>query len=340
MFNQLENLEGRLFLSASVSNGTLTITGSEGADRIVITANKKNILVREGSHQSRFGKADHITNLVVNSLGGNDRVKITGKLAATVNGGDGNDLIQGGAGDDVLVGGNGNDRIFGNGGKDSITGGAGRDVMFGGAGDDMFDAYDTEADKLTGGAGNDQALVDTGTDTAWNIEGYQSIQPPEAGGPLDVSTSGLWMDAGNSTYVYTGNINVPDNGTGSLTLGGVQTDNGLLTVNFGAFSNATLSGSGSPLDGLVDSFHPATGIATGEDGSILIRTTPVGDLNLDGSVTIEDFINLSSHFNTNPEPITQPIETNSDASVVIQDFVDLAAAFNSAPVASDPATSS
>src|SRR3954464_9570856 len=131
MFNQLENLEGRLFLSASVSNGTLTITASEGADRIVITANKKNILVREGSHRSRFGKADHITNLVVNSLGGNDRIKITGNLPATVDGGDGNDLIQSGAGDDVLVGGNGNDRIFGNGGKDSITGGAGRDVMFG-----------------------------------------------------------------------------------------------------------------------------------------------------------------------------------------------------------------
>src|SRR3954462_14709245 len=104
MDNWLQQLEGRLFLSASASNGTLTVTGTDSADRIVITQNKKIVIVREGSQVSRFGKGDHINNIVVNALGGNDRIKITSKFAATVDGGDGNDVIQGGKGNDVVVG--------------------------------------------------------------------------------------------------------------------------------------------------------------------------------------------------------------------------------------------
>src|SRR5215210_5901685 len=151
MHNQIQQLEGRLLLSTSVSGGTLTVTGTESADRIIITQQKKSVLVREGSHLTRFGKSDGIRRIIVNALAGNDRIKITAKLPATVDGGDGNDLIQSGAGNDLLSGGNGNDRIFGNAGNDSINGGAGRDILFGGAGDDLIDAYDTQPDRLTGG---------------------------------------------------------------------------------------------------------------------------------------------------------------------------------------------
>src|SRR5438105_4814580 len=67
---------------------------------------------------------------------------------------------------------------------------------------------------------------------------------------------------------------------------------------YGAIRNANATGGNFP-DGIVDlGLHGGSGIglATVAD-YILIRPTKVGDLNLDGSVTIADFIALASHFN-------------------------------------------
>src|SRR3954463_13458379 len=127
----IEHFESRRFLSASVANGILTITGSDHADRISVVG-RGAVVVHEGKAITRFGKKDHIQQIVVNALGGNDRININSRLNATVDGGDGNDIIHGGNGDDVLVGGNGNDRLLGGAGDDSIAGGAGRDLLVGG----------------------------------------------------------------------------------------------------------------------------------------------------------------------------------------------------------------
>src|SRR4051812_42304442 len=170
----IEYLETRRLLSASVANGILTVTGTEKADHINVVQRGAAIIVHQGSSTSRFSKKDHITKIVINAQGGNDQIKVTSRVAATIDGGDGNDLILGGSGDDLLMGGNGNDRIVGGAGNDSISGGAGRDALFGGAGDDTIDAFDTEADQVAGGAGNDSAKVDSNTDTGWNIENYLS----------------------------------------------------------------------------------------------------------------------------------------------------------------------
>jgi len=70
------------------------------------------------------------------------------------------------------------------------------------------------------------------------------------------------------------------------------------------------------------------GKATDSDGGqyILIRPTRLGDVNLDGSVTIADFIDLASHFNG---PGTwQEGDVNGDGQVSIGDFIDLASNFN------------
>jgi hypothetical protein len=86
-------------------------------------------------------------------------------------------------------------------------------------------------------------------------------------------------------------------------------------------------------DGIIDSgLHAgaAIGIATLTDafgdGYILIRPTRVGDLNLDGSVTISDFIDLASNFNSVGG--WQDGDLNGDALVTISDFIDLASNFN------------
>jgi len=75
------------------------------------------------------------------------------------------------------------------------------------------------------------------------------------------------------------------------------------------------------------------------DANVLIRPTMTGDLNLDGDVSISDFIDLASHFNELNGVTWQEGDLNYDDSVTISDFIDLAANFNTsyAPVAAEPA---
>lgn len=70
-----------------------------------------------------------------------------GGFVATIDGTDGNDVLNGTPGDDIFNGGNGSDTIRGMGGNDIICGGNGHDTLIGGAGDD----------DLRGGLGTDTA---------------------------------------------------------------------------------------------------------------------------------------------------------------------------------------
>ncbi|HEV8606106.1 MAG TPA: autotransporter-associated beta strand repeat-containing protein [Tepidisphaeraceae bacterium] len=62
------------------------------------------------------------------------------------------------------------------------------------------------------------------------------------------------------------------------------------------------------------------------DQNIFIRPTRIGDLNLDGQVTISDFIDLASHFNGSGT--WQEGDLNYDGQITISDFIDLASNFN------------
>jgi hypothetical protein len=100
-----------------------------------------------------------------------------------------------------------------------------------------------------------------------------------------------------------------------------------------ALWNAIVQGNGSG-DGIVDSglaAHPNSriGIAIVPDAhgdrSLFMRPTRIGDLNLDGTVSIADFINLTSNFNG---PGTwQEGDVNGDFMVTIADFIDLSSNF-------------
>jgi len=96
---------------------------------------------------------------------------------------------------------------------------------------------------------------------------------------------------------------------------------------YAAIRNANATGGNFP-DGIVDlGLHAGSGIglATVAD-YILIRPTKVGDLNLDGSVTIADFIALASHFNQ--AGTWEEGDVNYDGLVTIADFIALASNFN------------
>jgi hypothetical protein len=97
---------------------------------------------------------------------------------------------------------------------------------------------------------------------------------------------------------------------------------------YAAISHANAAGAADPLDGIVDSgLHAGSAIGIAITGAhVTIRPTQKGDLNLDGSVTISDFIDLASNFNTNGKT-WQEGDLNSDGSVTISDFIDLASNF-------------
>jgi hypothetical protein len=84
-------------------------------------------------------------------------------------------------------------------------------------------------------------------------------------------------------------------------------------------------------DGIFDSglaAHPGSAIGLAQFADHLyIRPTRVGDLNLDGAVTISDFIDLAAHFNS-INATWQEGDLNRDRAVTISDFIDLAANFN------------
>jgi autotransporter-associated beta strand protein len=104
------------------------------------------------------------------------------------------------------------------------------------------------------------------------------------------------------------------------------------TILYNAIANAVAN----PGDGIYDSglaSHPnsALGIARIVDAhgdfAVLIRPTIVGDLNLDGTVSIADFITLASNFNATGTATWEEGDLNYDHNVTIADFITLASNF-------------
>ncbi|HEX4369448.1 MAG TPA: hypothetical protein VH023_21605 [Rhodopila sp.] len=202
---QIERLENRCLLSASLDSttGVLTVTGTDGNDRINITMRRGMLQVSERSSSTSGSSttttrtndkfdATTVKSIIVNALGGNDDVEIGPRIsiAATLNGGDGNDTLIGGAGNDTINGDAGNDYIDGGAGNDilsggddddHIIGGKGNDTLHGDAGNDNLNANDhTGTDIVDGGTNDtsganfgDYAVVDT-NDTVTNVEALRT----------------------------------------------------------------------------------------------------------------------------------------------------------------------
>ena len=98
---------------------------------------------------------------------------------------------------------------------------------------------------------------------------------------------------------------------------------------YNAICNANAAGAPNPLDGITDSgLHSNSKIGLAQQTDhIYIRSTRVGDLNLDGNVTISDFLDLASNFGTVGTATWQEGDLNCDHNVTISDFLDLASNF-------------
>lgn len=157
--------------SASVTNGTLTIAGTNGADDVTLSiADSTHLLVNlgdgTGTHAFDRGTFTNISAFLGN---GNDTFVATGvPTPVSVDGGTGDDSITGGAGDDLLaggsgadtiLGGDGNDVVFGDSGSDTVDGQRGTDTEFLGSGSDHAIWLPGEGnDAIDGGTGNDTLL--------------------------------------------------------------------------------------------------------------------------------------------------------------------------------------
>ena len=147
-------------VTAEVTNGTLTITGSQAADRIALRLSKADanqLQVDVGDDGSADATFDLGTFRAIDVAAGNgdDTVRIdqvngifTTTKATRIDGGNGDDTLIGGSGNEVFVGGRGNDVVDGNGGVDTA---------FLGKGDDTF-IWDP-------GDGSDVVEGDSGSDT-------------------------------------------------------------------------------------------------------------------------------------------------------------------------------
>jgi hypothetical protein len=91
----------------------------------------------------------------------------------------------------------------------------------------------------------------------------------------------------------------------------------------------------NPEDGIYDSglaAHAGSAIGVAQmtdahgDDFVLVRATRIGDVNMDGVVSISDFIDLASNFNGAGD--WQHGDLNGDGVVSISDFIDLASNFN------------
>lgn len=113
---------------------SLTVKATQAADSITV---KRDAIELDDTAGIRYTGFE---SLVIDGLGGDDRMRIAGNGAltpTTLMGGAGDDVLVGGAGDDVLIGGPGNDVLIGGRGNDILIGG-GRDVLIGGPGDDWI----------------------------------------------------------------------------------------------------------------------------------------------------------------------------------------------------------
>ena len=173
------NLEHRILFSASplvsLSDGLLSVEGTDQADSVVVREANGEVIVQAGvgDEAQRFsfnagdvesleffgrdGDDRFVNNTSLDSLaygnGGSDTL-VGGFAQDELRGGDGDDFLNGRSGDDSLHGDHGNDRLVGAAGDDSLHGWFGNDELIAGAGNDYLSGY-LGNDTLRGGAGDD-----------------------------------------------------------------------------------------------------------------------------------------------------------------------------------------
>lgn len=237
------------------ASGTLTITGTAGADDLLLSydgSNPTRVEVKSWNGGSLTPGAAALCSAggepglwvcprpsrIVAQLGGGDDdfgvYEDTGlpfTVPIEVHGGPGNDTLDGASGPDVLYGGDGGDALTGRDGDDQIFGQAGNDILNG----DYGDSGPGGNDHLDGGDGDDQFEQYVGFGYPASLEGNDTY----VGGP------------GNDGFSYFHRANPV-----SITLDGIANDG---------------------MAGEADNIHPDIESVGGSAGNDVIVGTPGPD---------------------------------------------------------------
>jgi Ca2+-binding RTX toxin-like protein len=239
-----ERLEARRLFAIALANGILAIDGTDAADAITITSRGSKLTARVNGDVQTFKTGD-INTIMINALGGDDRVSLGRvKIDTIIDGGDGNDRILGGRGDDVITGGAGDDLIRGGDGNDALAGSAGNDRLLGDNGDDDLAGGDG-SDILSGGAGTDTS--DAGNDV---VSGVEDGAGSGNGLAFFGSSFGVAFASGGFAGVFG---NVPVDTTGFLVSPGTNRINPNL----------------SAIDTNLTTFDPITGVTVSNGGTFV-----------------------------------------------------------------------
>jgi uncharacterized protein GlcG (DUF336 family) len=122
--------------STVLAGGVLTYNGTAGNDHVMIRFENGLITVTDQSGTLGRFAPGAVTNIVVNAGAGNDNVRIASNVnqPATINGGDGNDVLSAGGGPTTINGGPGMNLLAGGTGPSVLNGGPGNEVFFAGIG--------------------------------------------------------------------------------------------------------------------------------------------------------------------------------------------------------------
>lgn len=154
-------------ITASLSNGVLSVIGTRGADTIAVRQELDQLVVVGRNTSDPFATEQRfsfgvksVSQLQIEGRASDDTIRVASagpyfaeygaiSLPCEMSGGPGNDFLWGGAGPDLLYGDDGLDKLFGNAGRDWLYGDADEDILDGTAGEDV----------LEGGTGADQLNV-------------------------------------------------------------------------------------------------------------------------------------------------------------------------------------
>lgn len=174
------NAAGTNPVQATLTGGTLVITGSPNDDHVDVDLGKSQDIVvsSDGKQVGSFLLAS-VSTIHFHGMAGDDRIKIDKGIGVLtiLDGGAGNDSLSAGGGSTILLGGPGDDDLLGSDHRDILIGGGGSDRLRAGSEDDLLiggatvhdsdlarllqilaewtstDSYTTRIDKLRNGTG-------------------------------------------------------------------------------------------------------------------------------------------------------------------------------------------
>jgi hypothetical protein len=225
-------LEGREMpagITASLTGGVLTVTGTPGDDVITVVQTGNTITAAGGSFS-----ASSVTKVVVHGLGGNDTIRNNTAKTSVLTGDGGSDTIYGGSGTDQIFGGTNNDFLYGGDGSDDLYGEQGDDYMYGASGydgvengpcndtlqggdgaDKMYGGYGSDIliggndglfagvydgrETLVGGAGDDRFLIPAGEDVIADFDWVKDARLTFSNSP---ALSGVALAGQSGTYSF------------------------------------------------------------------------------------------------------------------------------------------